>query len=385
MIARYACAPLLSLLAACESADANVSHVSPALEYCAPVRSSVPVSEGDVVTVGLHELAIDNGIVRVLYGARGDDFRNTGLLFWGAPVPFNTAEQPFAHVLEARHADAPEVLGNPGCSGAACHDGSGTHWHDAQFSWYGDGAKYSTATPGRDADRVRVLHADDDAIELSYEWDDVALDGTRADGSCVLGYWPLCGPTSIDHTGAPVYVHNVSDQVKAVARAKVWKTVRVERCASGYFVSLRSVPPLIWPEQGERVVRTGYITSAASWTCDGTQSAHHPGAGGHVLYGEQDCIADIPGDQDGHDGWPFLRVVALRHPTPMGSLQYAPDQLGSPGPLMEFHDHIGPDGRPEAWQAFIGAAEYVSPDLSVEPTMEALDLASSLVPQEWPN
>lgn len=387
------------VLAACAAADDadRVTSSASGLEVCAPVHLSTALQTGDVIeaehdangtAANLRAIAVDNGIVRLWYGARANDFRNTGFISWDGVTASSTPvmqnhEQVFAHFLEARHTDAAAVAGNPSCAGSACHDGSGTHWHDAQFAWYGDGAKYSTAAPNRDADRMRVLRADDDAVEIAYEWDDVPLDGYHYEGYCVLGYWPLCGPTSLDHEGQPVYVHSGLDQVKAIARAKVWKTVRVERCSPGYFVSLRSDPPLVGYEQGEREVRTGYVTSAVSWSCDGAHVAHHPDAGGHVSLGTGTCLADLPATQTGHNGWPFLRILKLHDPTPLASLQYTPDQLGSPGPTMVMMDHVGADGRPWPWQAFIGAVEYVSPDLSAEPTSTALDIMTAAMP-EWP-
>jgi hypothetical protein len=196
----------------------------------------------------------------------------------------------------------------------------------------------------------------------------------------MLGVYPECGPTDRDSVGAPVWKSTSTDTVKSVKFVKVWKTVRVERCSPGYYVSLRSNPPLVWPEQGTRAARIGYVTTSVAWSCDATHVARHPQAGQHVQLGTGDCLADISQDQDGHDGWPFTRFMLLREPTALSSLQYAPTQLGSPG-AAEMLDTPGPDGRPWPWQAFIGAAEYVSPDQTVEPTTTARALLQTKIDQ----
>ncbi len=105
---------LLSLLAACEAPsrqpdglvaeDASPSEPGPG---CPPVRTSRPVVEGAVVTSDLRGLTVDNGLVRIRYGAHAMDFRDTG-------VTTENPERHADHVLAARHTDDPSVEGR-GC------------------------------------------------------------------------------------------------------------------------------------------------------------------------------------------------------------------------------------------------------------------------------
>lgn len=348
--------------------DAGVSNVADV--SCPPVVTSTPVQTGDVLSTNLRSFTVDNGFVRLNYGSRSLDFRNSGLNEFGGPMVQNT-ERHMDHFLEARHTDAPEVATTPGCLGA-CHNGS--HWHDVQYSWYGDGVQFASSGADADADRVHVLLAGQDAVELSYEWDDVRFDSLRSPGVCSLGAYPECGPTERDSNGEAIYPHNAGAP-QSVKHAKVWKTVRIERCTPGYFLSMRSDPPLNHPEQGTRAVRLGYITSAVAWDCSNpSNTARHPlSPVAHYLFGLTDCVADIPQDQTGHDGWPFVRWMQTAHPWSMSSLQYSSGQLGSPG-VAEMWDVVGADGRAEPWQAFIGATEYASPDFPAEPSNTVLGL-----------
>ena len=376
-------ATLSLLLAACDAADVvSVDHsvgVDAGGLDCPPIsviHGGVALAAGAVVSP-TRGLTVDNGIARARYGSHAFHLRNEG-----APIE---SARPFDHVLELRHTDPPEVDGDPSCIHQACH-WNGSHLHDVQYTDYGDGSSWSVAGAVGDADRARVLRLDDEAAEVAFEWDHVPLDGLRADGSCLMGRYPECGPTDRDHEGQAVYVHNLADQVKAIASVRLWKTIRVERCSPGYFVSMRSDPPLKWPEQGPRGPRLGYVSSRVVWSCDpsSSQVARHPEAGAHVQFGALDCLADLTSvPDDPHKRWPFVRFLVTRHPTAMRSLQYSATQLGSPGPA-ELVDHVGSDGRPEAWQAFIGGAEYESPDLALEPTVEARALVEAARPRRWP-
>lgn len=341
---------------------------------------------GDVFRDGLRDISVDNGIVRVKYGSRQLDFRDTGFNSNDGFVIHNT-ERHMDHFLEARHADAPTVTSEPwngelrratstGCRAGRCHDGSGTHWHDAQYTWYGDGTTFSSATVNRDADRMRVLRADDDAIELSYEWDAIRLDASY-NQNCILGHYPECGPTDRDSSGQAIYKHNAGDQVLSVKVVNLWKTIRIERCSAGYYVSLRSDPPLRFPEQGPRTVRLGYVSTVRAFSCNGLQATSHPRAeGNHFIFDPTDCIADIPTAQvlpppEEHFGWPFSRFMVTGEQREFSSLQYSAEQLGSPG-ASDLPDTTGFDGRPKPWQAFIGAVPYISPDATLEPTPDLL-------------
>lgn len=344
---------IVVLLAACDDA-APADTAAHTLE-CSPVAASQALAAGDVLTGDLRALTVDNGIVRIRYGAHALDLRDEG------PITENT-DRHMDHVLAGRHTDHPSVA-EQGCQGA-CHNGS--HWHDAQYPWYGDGVSFSTALVDRDADRVRVLRADDDAVELAYEWDAISLNTTHP-----------TGPASRDHNGAANYTSG--GVLKYVPTIRLWKTVRVERCTPAYYVALRSDPPLIWPDQGPRAVRIGYASTRAAWACDGSATALHPAAGGHVSLGTVDCIADVPRQAPGtHDDWPFVRALRTAAPASAMSLQYGAAQLGSPG-VTAITETVGDDGRPRPWQACIGAVEYESPDLDAEPSNDAITVAQSIV------
>lgn len=330
---------------------------------CPPVTSSIPLSTGDVFTAKLRSITINNGIVRLRYGAHTMDFRDTG-------VTQENVDRHLDHVLAARHTDDLSVA-EQGCLGA-CHDG--THWHDAVYPRYGDGTKFATAELSHDADRMHVLWASDEAIELAYEWDNVRLDGLRSARSCQLGTYPECGPTMKDADGNPVYYRD-GETIKSVRSVRLWKTVRVERCTPGYYAALRSDPPLIWPEQGSRAMRLGYITSTVVWNCDRSLVVRHPNVGGHTSLGVSNCIADIPVQLPGHEGWPFARFMLTPRPVAFNSLQYSTLQLGSPG-TESLWDSVGDDGRPRQWQVFIGAIEYTHNNLASEPSPFVRDLVN---------
>lgn len=358
---------LLWLASGCQAVDSD-SAAPLASGECPPVSTSRPITTGDVVTADLRGLTVDNGIVRIRYGAHGLDIRDTG-------VTNENTTRFMDHVLAGKHADDPSVNAADGCLASGCHNGS--HWHDAVLPWYGDGAKY-VQDPSHDADRVRVLHAGADAVELAYEWDRVRLDGLRSPGVCQLGRYPECGPNARDGEGAYIYKRD-GETLKSIKAVKLWKTVRVERCSPGYYVSLRSNPPLVWPEQGARGLRLGYVSTAVAWTCDGAVIARHPNAGFHADLGVTDCIADVPVQLTGHDSWPFIRFMRTRVPTKFTSLQYSAGQLGSPG-TQDLWDSVGTDGRPAPWQAFIGAVEYVSSGIASEPTAEAIRMVTEAIP-----
>lgn len=349
---RYVFVLLAVVFSACEAP--SLADVVSSVE-CPPVSASQPLVTGDVLAGDLRGLAVDNGIIRIRYGAHAMDFRDEG------PITENTGRH-MDHVLAARHTDDLSVAAQ-GCLGA-CHNG--THWHDATYPWYGDTVTYSSALVDRDADRVRVLRADDDAIELSYEWDSIALNVAHP-----------TGPASRDHNGAANYTSGGVLKYIPTLR-KLWKTVRVEQCTPGYYFAVRSDPPLIWPDQGPRSIRAGYASARAAWACNGSAVAQHPSAGQHVSLGTTDCIGAVPDPRIGtHDGWPFVVVLRLATASAAQSLQYGPTQLGSPG-VTTLAETFGPDGRPLPWQAFLGAVEYESPDLGLEPSPAAIELAQGI-------
>lgn len=377
------------LIAACSVETGTPSDTSAVVTIdagveCPPVQSSVSMHTGDVFFDGLRNISVDNGVVRVKYGSRSLDLRDSGYGLYGNPVAQNN-DRHMDHFMEARHHDDPSVTdvawngqlqlaSSTGCRAGRCHDGSGTHWHDTQYTWYGDGTAYSSSIVNRDADRMRVLRADDDSIELSYEWDNIRLDGLSSSSSCILGAYPECGPTDRDSLGDAIFKHN-GGTVISVKTINLWKVIKIERCTPGYYVSLRSDPPLKFPEQGPRAVRLGYVTSVRSFSCDGLEATSHPRSPtSHFLFSPTDCIADIPSPQtpSSHEGWPFVRFMVTSVQRNFSSIQYSNGQLGSPG-ATDLPDVTGPDGRPMPWQAFIGAFEYVSTDPSVEPTSELLE------------
>jgi len=373
---RRAALLFVAALPACDVLESEGGQPLPLVaHYCPPVSSSVAISTGDVLTTGIRNLTVDNGIVRIRYGAHVMDHSDQGSIV-------EIANRHMDHVLAGRHVDAPEVSEADGCVSAACHN-NGSHWHDAMSPQWGDGVKYSSGEPKGDANRVRVLLASSQEIELAYEWDEIRLDGLRAPNVCQLGRYPNCGPTAKNGFGFSIYNRD-GETLQSVRYVKVWKTVRVQRCLPGYFVSLRSDPPLSWAEQGPRTVRLNYLTSIAAWSCDGSAIARHPSAGAHVPLGTTNCIADVPVQRTGHDSWPFARFMLTQSPTAFSSLQYSPTQLGSPG-TFDLWDHVGLDGRPAPWQAFIGAIAYESADPAAEPSPEAMDAVRDVADQvPWP-
>ena len=355
----------ITLLATCTNKifETRTENVAIDAANCPPISSSYPIVTGDIVTTNLRNLVIDNGIVRLEYGAHSTGFR-------GGNIVENT-ERHADHILSGRHTDAPTVNAVLGCVSAACHS-NGTHWHTAVYPWYGDGVTLSSARLDRDADRVVVENYSQDNVTLSYQWDAVRLDGIRSLGVCNRGVFPQCGPTERDVHGNAVRINGIVQSIKV---ANIYKTVSINRCDNGYYISLRFDPPLNWPEQGPRALRLGYITTSRSWRCDGTIVAKHPEIGGHVSLGVTDCIADVPASVTGHDGWPFIRYLVTAAPTLFNSLQYAPTQLGSPG-AGDIVDSIGTDGRPKQWQAFIGVIEYFGNPID-EPLQQTLDTVNS--------
>lgn len=337
-----------------------------ALEDCPEMHASSAIETGDVITSSLRALTIDNGIVRLRYGGHAFDFRDQGV------TSENTSEHVW-HVMAARHTDDVTVASGMGCQSSACHS-NGTHWHDTTNPWYGDAAKLFIA-PAADADRVRVLEASDYAIELAYEWDAHALDGLSGMSTCIIGTYPNCGPVMRSQDSVGAYFIN-SSTYKSVPTVKMWKTVRIERCAQGYFSSLRTDPPMIFSNQGTRSYRLGYGVTAASWKCDGSGTTIRnpvtPTA--HQTIGTTDCIAAIPAQVSGHDGWPFLTFMKVPSEIEFQSLQYYTNGYGAAG-SSDIWDKMGLDGRFKPWQLFIGAVEYVSSDVTMEPTMTALGLA----------
>jgi hypothetical protein len=309
--------------------------------------NGVAQAEGTVLA-DPYAVVIQNGRVRLEYGAgnteRGGDFQ-----------------------LKAVHADPSEVI-DPVTEGikadcAGCHNGH--HWHDVNHEYYGDYVNYVTP-PTTHPDRVHVLRADGDVVELSFEWDvrPVTVTARAFDGS-------------------PLWVRGSAEDYRFISSIKMWRTVRIERCGTGYYTALRSDP--YFDEFYDDYVRGFGISwsSAVVWDSDG-QVARHPQAGAHVNFGTASWFADIPVEDEGGHGWPYIRVVASPAPRRLLSLQYGVDYPGTPM-FRDMQDVIGPEGRPLAYQGYFGFREYVSPDPALEPTQAAQDLVDAVLSDiAWP-
>jgi hypothetical protein len=311
----------------------NTSFPPPAgVQPCDDVKllyDGVPTEEA--VLVNARQVVVQSGTLRLEYGVKN-------------------LEQGGNLLLKAVHPDTENQSTMTECQ--QCHNGN--HWHDVQYDWYGDYTYYVNQI-GTDPDRVNVLENSGDAVELAFEWDQYPLN--IADR---------------DYLGAAIFYNNV---LRVIPTAKLWKTIRVERCQKGYFVSLRSEPRTLVNDDIFRSIALGAVSEVV-WASNG-QVARHPENGQHFNFGTVDWVADVPLQPTPTDhAWPFIRYLAgTGH---YMSLQYTTVGTGTPI-ILDMQDRPGPDGRPKKWQVFQGFEPYESPDLSLEPTQQAQSLVNQAV------
>lgn len=197
------------------------------------------LSTGDTVTgtTAIRAVAIENGLVKVTLEAGG------------------------AGQLGACH-----LYLNDGHTS----DGHEDSWRRCFNATYGDWTYYVTSVT-TNPDRVRVIEATDDAVEISIEWDAHSL-GT---------------PGLVQRTPQNVVAYDDGGNPRYWTAVLLRKVIRVERGKPGYFIAFRSVPETTleiddgvgdaWnndKDRGERECGTG-SGSAVVWSSAGV-TAYFP-------------------------------------------------------------------------------------------------------------
>lgn len=262
-------------------------------------------------------------------------------------------------------------------------------WVPALESWYGDWTFFAApfAAP---AVAAHVLTDTPDLVEIAFEFAH-DLDYPGPYGGCYLSG---CGIAARDFLGEAVYIHNLEDAIKRVPSVVFVKTIGVARCAPGYFVGYHSTPPLVtsWIESdptdngaGERELGLGWLGSV-TFASSGVV-IRNPEQGSHASLGilEQGpgpwWFATIPPPAS---AWPLVPFMAEEHPLPSFVWQFAPEHTGIPL-VHKMNPEVGADGRPERYQAFLGAVRYESADRAAEPTAAVRHLVEANLPAAWPN
>lgn len=378
--------------------------------------AGAPLAPGTVLTgPDVRDVVIDNGVVKVTYELM--DQR-------GAATP---TYELGAHMLYRRTGDDPSP------------------YAQALSPIYGDWSYYIVPF-AQGAEEVHVLRSIDDVAEVSFVFNH-SLDWPGAQST--LGYtpswWPGPDPCTLDNgcgcfaegcgviewdlTGAPVKIAPYCDQPSCFRRVRsirLVKTIRVERCAEGYFVGYHSDPPMSpkgglaanhQTSYGERELGTGG-GNAVTWSSSGVVF-RHPGQAQHGWMGIDDPpyvspagqYPGFPAEQSDGPWWvadlpyfnranetPFVRYIVMEHPLETGVWAFSLGQLGSS--VVHFvNDEVEANGMPTRYQLFIGAMPYVSNDEQIctiaglsgtrrcfpnEPKQELTIAIQSRIPITWP-
>jgi len=429
--------PSLALLAGCGRAETEIEsaaqaiydptnqtqgHLSFACDGGAPVTvtgtAGATLPAGAMITgPGLRDIVIENGLVKVTYELTDQ---------YGADPPVH---QLGAHMLYRRTGDEPAP------------------YVRALLTAYGDWTFFA-APFKQGAVEAHVLTSNEDVVEVAFVFDHVLdfpgyLDTYgytpswwQGPGACTPAngckcYLAGCGVVESDHTGAAIPIPPYSGQPSSFRRiraVKFVKTIRIERCAEGYFVGYHSDPSLD-PKNGlaannsssygEREFGSGG-GNAVTWSSAGNVFKH-PGQAQHGWMGIDDptyigssagqfpgfpseqaegpwWIADLPYYNRANET-PFLRYVMLEHRLETGVWAFATAHLGTTV-VHYMNSEIEANAVPTRYQAFLGATPYVSDDESTcaipglsgtwrcfpnEPKPEATAKIQARVPLTWPH
>jgi hypothetical protein len=378
----------------------------------------VPLEAGAIVTgPDVRDILLDNGEVHVTYELTDQ---------YGADPP---KHQLGAHMLYRKVEDAPPV------------------YRRALTTLYGDWTFF--AAPFKDgAVEAHVLTRIDDVAEIAFvfehELDFPGENDTyghtpswwQGPGACTTAngckcYLSGCGVTERDQSGVGIRIPPYCDQPSCLRRirsVKFVKTIRLERCAEGYFVGYHSDPSLSPKDglagnnensYGEREFGTG-SGNAVTWSSAGNVFKH-PGQTQHSWMGIDDPTylpdwpgqyPDFPAEQLEGPWWvadlpyfnradetPFVRYIMMEHRLETGVWAFNQKQLGST--VVHFvNDETEATGLPTRYQLFIGALPYVSDDeiqcavpgltgtwrcYPNEPKMALTQAIQARAPLSWPD
>lgn len=373
---------------------------------------------GTVVTgAEVRDVVLENGIVRVTYELMDQ---------LGASPP---TRELGAHMLYRKSTGTPPV------------------YVPALSSLYGDWT-YFVAPFQQGAVEAHVLTNNGDVAEVAFVFEH-ALDYPGSQDSygyqpswwsgpagCTLAsgcgcYLPGCGVPERDLAGVAVRVAPYCDQpacFRRVRSVKLVKTLRLERCAEGYFIGYHS-DPVLNPKNGldgnnesswgERELGTGSY-NAVTWSSAGNVF-RHPGQSQHGWMGIDDPTymgvpagqyPAFPAEQEEGPWWvadlpyfnhedeiPFVRYLVMEHRLETGVWAFSTGQLGST--VVHFvNSETEADGMPTRYQVFVGAMPYVSPCETAcaipglsgtwrcfpdEPLPSTTADIESRIPLTWPN
>jgi hypothetical protein len=312
---------------------------------------------------------------------------------------------------------------------------------------YGDWTYYAAGFQ-QDAVEAHVLTSNGDVAEVAFVFAH-RLDsaGTQdslgytppwwgGPGACTLAngcgcYFQGCGPTERDESGEGIRIPPYCDQAvcyRHIYELTCVKTLRLERCAEGYFVGFH-VDPVINPKNGlagnnensygEREFGTGWA-NAVTWSSAGNVF-RHPGRTQHDWMGIDDptylpgwpnqypsfpaeqttgpwWVADLP-YLNRADETPFVRYLFLEHRLEVGVWAFYTADLGAT--VIHFvNDETEANGMPTKYHAFFGAMPYESDDETPcmisglsgtwrcypnEPKASTTTAIQARVPLTWPN
>lgn len=328
---------------------------------------------------GVRDIVIENGVVKVTYELM--DQR-------GESAP---AHELGAHMLYRR------TGGDPGV------------YSRALSTAYGDWT-YFVAPFQKGAVEAHVLTSVDDVAEVAFVFDH-ALDWPgfqdtyghtpswwQGPGPCTAQngckcFLSGCGVLERDHTGYPIRVAPFCAEpwcLRRIYSVRLVKTIRVERCAEGYFVGLHSDPSLSpkngsaannQASYGERELGTG-SGNAVTWSSAGNVFKH-PGQAQHGWMGIDDPtyigspagqLPGFPSEQTEGPWWvadlpyhnrageiPFVRYLMMEHRLETGVWAFSTGQVGTT--VVHFvNDEIEASGMPTRYHLFVGAMPYISDD-----------------------
>lgn len=355
----------------------SLSFTCPSGDPVTVTGASGPLTAGDVIAgADVRGIVLDNGMAQVTYEILDQ---------YGASPP---VRELGSHMLWRR-------------------TGSGQPYARALSTAYGDWT-YIAAPFSTGAVEAHVLTATDDVAEVAFVFDH-HLDYTGTQDS--FGFTPVwwggpgactpangcgcflagCGVAERDFGGDGIRVAPYCDEptcLRWIRHVTFVKTVRLERCAEGYFVGYHSDPPLN-PKNGaagnhensygERELGTGGW-NAVTWSSAGN-IFRHPGQAQHGYLGIDDptYLPSYPGQYQGFpaeqatgpwwvadipyfnraDEMPFVRYVVLEHRLETGVWSFGAQQLGST--VVHFMNaETEADGQPTRYQAFVGAMPHIA-------------------------